>query len=185
MSGDEDRFDGVYRRYHAKVAAYCRRRSNADEYEDLVAEVFLAVWRKIGQAPRDEDVLPWLYRIAYLVLTNHWRRNYRVGRVQESLRVIGVPSPPALDEQLVMRKELQDVLAAAARLRTRDQEILRLSLWEQLSHEEIGTVLDIQPNAAKQRLHRARKALIMEHTRLSGSPKRPQHSPTAREGGEW
>lgn len=185
MSGDEDHFAEVYRRYHEHVAAYCRRRSRADEYEDVVADVFLTVWRKIGNAPRNGDVLPWLYRIAYLVLTNHWRAKNRSGRLQEKLRAVGVASAPALEDQLVMRKELQDVMTAAARLRSRDQEILRLALWEHLSHEEIGTVLDIQPNTAKQRLHRARKALIREHRRLSGASKSHPTSPAAREGGEW
>jgi RNA polymerase sigma-70 factor (ECF subfamily) len=185
MAADEDRFADVYRRYHDHVAAYCRRRSQAADYEDLVAEVFFTVWRKIEKAPPNGEVLPWLYRIAYLVLTNHWRSKNRSGRLQEKLRAVGITSTPALDDQLVMRRELQDVLAAAVRLRSRDQEILRLSLWEHLSHEEIGRVLDIQPNAAKQRLHRARKALITEHRRLSGASRNHQVSPAAQEGGEW
>jgi RNA polymerase sigma factor (sigma-70 family) len=75
------------------------------------------------------------------------------------------------------------VMEAAGRLRPQEQEILRLSLWEHLSHDDIGTVLGIEPNAAKQRLHRARKALDREHTRLTRT-QRFRITPAANEGGE-
>ena len=184
-ASDEARFALLYTGYHPQVAAYCRRRAHADQVEDVVSDVFLTVWRKIDEAPSGDDALPWLYRIAYLVLTNHWRGSGRRKRLNARLESIGISPQPSPLEQVVMRQELRDVLEAAACLRPRDQEILQLSLWEQLSHEEIGAVLGIEPNAAKQRLHRARKALVREHDRLTKTSKRSQHSPAAQEGGEW
>lgn len=177
----EARFLSLYETYHRHVAAYCRRRAEPDQVDDLVAEVFLAVWRKIEDAPDGEEALRWIYRIAYLVLTNHWRGAGRRKRLHHKLERVGVEPTRSLQEQVVMRDELRGVLEAARRLRPRDQEILRLSLWEHLSHEEIGAVLRIQPNAAKQRLHRARKALVREYEQMS---KVSQFSPAAQEGGE-
>lgn len=164
------------------MAAYCRRRAEVDHVDDLMADVFLTVWRKIDDVPDSDEVLPWLYRIAYLVLTNHWRRRGRKRKLDSKLRSLGLPVETSMQDQVVMREELREVLQAASRLRPGDQEILRLSLWEHLSHEDIGAVLGITPNAAKQRLHRARQALVREHQRLI---RRPQHSPAAQEGGEW
>lgn len=180
-SGDEARFASLYGRYQRKVAAYCRRRADLDQVEDLTAEVFLTVWRMIGEVPEGDDALRWIYRIAYLVINNHWRKSGRTKKLAQKLDAIGISHQTALQDQVVMRQELREVLEAASRLKSRDQEILRLSLWEQLSHEDIGVVLDIEPNAAKQRLHRARKSLVREHQRVA---KNPALSPAAQEGGE-
>jgi RNA polymerase sigma-70 factor (ECF subfamily) len=178
----ETRFASLYEIHHAKVAAYCRRRASADDVDDLTADVFLTVWRKIDQVPDGDDVLPWIYRVAYLVVTNHWRGTRRKRRLDSKLEAIGVVPRASLHDQVVLRQELREVMEAASRLRSQDQEILRLSLWEHLSHDAIGAVLGIEPNAAKQRLHRARKALVREHDRLTRTP-RFQITPAANEGG--
>lgn len=178
----EASFASLYETYHSHVAAYCRRRAEADQVDDLTAEVFLTVWRKLDDAPDGDEALRWLYRIAYLVLTNHWRGAGRKKRLREKLESIGVAATTSLQEQVVMRDELREVLEAARRLRPRDQEILRLSLWEHLSHDDIGAVLGIEPNTAQQRLHRARKALVREYERMT---RKSQISPAAQEGGDW
>ncbi len=173
----EARFAAIYEEFHPEVAAYVRRRSSADDVEDLVASVFLTVWRKIEEAPLDY-ALPWLYRISYLTLRNHWRKRDRSRSGVAKLESLGVSSDPTVADQVVIREELRDVLAAAERLRKADQELLRLSSWERLDHNEIAAILNIEPNAVRQRLYRARKNLEREFQKIS----RP--TPTARKGGE-
>ena len=46
---------------------------------------------------------------------------------------------------LVRSEEHRVVLAASARLKPVDQEILRLTLWEELSHADVAVVLGIGP----------------------------------------
>jgi len=123
------------------------------------------VWRKIHDAPDGEDALRWLYRIAYLTVTNHWRGTNRRKKLDEKLESIGIQPAPLIQDQVVIREEVREVLNAAQRLRARDVEVLRLSLWEHLSLEEICGVLDITANAAKQRIHRARENLVREYER--------------------
>ena len=47
-----------------------------------------------------------------------------------------------------------------------DAEALRLVAWEQLSPGDIAALLEITPNAVKQRLHRAKRNLAREYRRL-------------------
>lgn len=178
---EANRFAVLYESHYRQVYAYCRRRSTADTVEDLVADVYLTAWRKISDAPDGEDALRWLYRIAYLVLTNHWRGTGRRRRLHEKLGSIGVDTVPSIPDQLVVRAEVQEVLEAAKRLREEDQELLRLSLWEHLSMEEMASVLGVSANTAKQRLHRARKRLAREHERIT---RRTAVTPAALEGGK-
>jgi RNA polymerase sigma-70 factor (ECF subfamily) len=133
---NEARFASLYERHRGHVAAFCQRRAGADAVEDLIAEVFLTVWRKIDGAPTGEDALRRLYRISYLVITNHWRRSGRTKKLARKLESINISTVTSLSDQVVMRSELRRVLEAVSRLRPRDQEVLRLSLWEQLSHQD-------------------------------------------------
>ena len=96
-----------------------------------------------------------------------------IGHLVEMTRASGV-------DAVIERDEHGLVLRAAARLGHTDGEVLRLSVWEQLSIADIADLLDIEPNAVKQRLHRARLNLAKEYRRLDT----PSHStPDALKGG--
>ena len=72
---------------------------------------------------------------------------------------------PALPETQAIvkgRHQWQAVLAALVRLAPNEQEVLRLALWEDLPHREIGAVLGCSENGAANRLHRARRRLSEE-----------------------
>ena len=86
----------------------------------------------------------------------------------------------AADESAIDDDERRLVLDAAACLGDTDAEVLRLVAWEQLGVVDIATVLEIAPNAVKQRLHRARRNLAREYRRLES---RPRSTPDAARGG--
>jgi RNA polymerase sigma-70 factor (ECF subfamily) len=65
-----------------------------------------------------------------------------------------------------------------------DAEILRLAAWEELDIAQIAIVLDISPDAASQRLSRARRRLSeMYEDAYETNPIMP--NPAAQEGGAW
>jgi RNA polymerase sigma factor (sigma-70 family) len=81
------------------------------------------------------------------------RRARLAGRLRASERV----TPPANAEG-----EVATVAAAFARLSEDDREVLALVAWEELDAEEVATVLGCSRNAARIRLHRARRRLARE-----------------------
>ncbi len=179
---EAEKFASIYESYHRHVYAYCRRRADIDQVDDLASEVFLTLWRKIETAPTGEDALKWLYQVAHLVLNNHWRGSNRKKRLEDKLQSISLDPTPLVHDQIAVREEVRQVLEAASRLRPRDLEILRLTFWEELSLDDIAEILGIKANAAKQRLHRAKKSLIKEYQRTS---RQETASPAAQKGGEW
>jgi RNA polymerase sigma-70 factor (ECF subfamily) len=62
------------------------------------------------------------------------------------------------------------VIDAVTRLGERDAEVLLLATWERLAVADIAAVLEITPNAATQRLHRARQRFAAEYRRLESRP---------------
>jgi RNA polymerase sigma factor (sigma-70 family) len=178
---NEVRFERLYDRHHARVTAYCRRRVQADQVEDLVAETFLVAWRRIDDVPDGEGGLPWLYSVAYRAVGHQWRSGTRRRRLDNALVAVPDLPTPTPEDAAVDVEQTRRVLAAASRLNHRDAEILRLLSWEHLSRAEIAEVLDIAPNAVNQRVHRARTNLTKEFNRLER--RHPDRTPAAKTGG--
>lgn len=176
MTADE-RFDALYDEYEHLVRSYCARRVDATVLDDAVADVFVVAWRKIADLPPDDEVLPWLYGVAYRVVCHEWRRAGRAERLRRRCSTSGIGPDPDPGEGTVERERRELVARAAGGLSETDREILRLTLWEELSLAGAAVVLGITPNAAKQRVYRARRHLVEEFRRLEGGPTLVGHRP--------
>lgn len=148
----------MYRTRHARVLAYCRRRLAWHDALEATDEVFLIAWRRCSDVPAPPADLFWLYSVARGVVANHARRNHRRRRLLGRLRIDAQPPPPPPPKS----EEQHVVGEALARLREEDQEVLRLAAWEDLAAPEIALVLEVTPEAARQRLHRARQRLARQ-----------------------
>lgn len=181
MTESDARFVDLYDRFHRPVYAYCRRRTTADQVDDVVADTFLVAWRKIDQVPRGSEVLPWLYGVAYRVLGHQWRGSGRRSRLERKLGVVGHEAPSTPDEVILVRSESRQVLQALSRLNPTDKEILLLSAWEELPQNDIAVVLNINIGAVRQRLYEAKKNLARQYDRLE----KKHNTPAAKKGGGW
>lgn len=151
------RFERLYSEHGRPVLAYAVRRSAcAQDGADVLAETFLVAWRRLDDIPRGEEARLWLYGVARRVLANQHRSERRRERLAERMRH---ELSAALDELPVRGLEPGTVREALDRLADEDQEILRLSAWEELTPREISSVLGIGHVAARSRLHRARQRL--------------------------
>jgi RNA polymerase sigma factor (sigma-70 family) len=150
---DAQRFTALYREHQWRVRAFAQRRVGADLAQEVVAETFLVAWRRLDDIPG--VALPWLYRVALYEIANLRRRQVKAVRLHDALREGGTGS--AMDDEADDVTELAHAVALAfANLTRRDQEILRLAAWEQLSSSEGAAVLQCSVPAYRMRLHRAR-----------------------------
>lgn len=179
MTDDEQRFVEIYHRCAKPIQAYCARRTAGSVVADAVAETFLVAWRRIDQVPEGEATLPWLYGVAYRVVSHQWRHKARARRLIERLQGMADVQALSPDVLLVRNEEHRLVIAASTRLRPIDREILRLTLWEELSHADVAAVLGIEATAVKQRAYRARQNLTDEYLKMT----KDRQPPAARKGG--
>jgi len=160
------RFEQVYAANHGPVLAFVvRRTSNPDDAADVIAETFLTAWRRLEDIPAGEAARPWLLGVARRVLANHGRAERRRIALGERLRSELAaarygrePSPG-----------LQDAAAAFGALPGADREILALAGWEGLDAGQIAVVLGCSRNAARIRLHRARRRFAAGLRRAEGT----------------
>jgi len=153
-----ERFEAVAPGLIEPLRRFLARRTDPTTADDVLAETLLVCWRRVQDLP--EEPLPWAYGVARNCLLNAQRSARRQDRVAARLAAEPVDAGPPEDASLH---------EALARLRPDDAELLRLWAWEQLTPAEIATVLDVTPNAASIRLHRARQRLKDQLRKTAGA----------------
>lgn len=147
-----ERFERLYVAHAGVVRRFARRRGEAAEADDVVAEVFVSVWRRLDEVPADP--VPWLLGIARGVLANRRRGDDRQAALIARLRSEALARATRDDDELDL-----SVVAALGSLSPSDQELLLLVAWERLSTEELAEVLGVRRGTVAVRLHRARRRL--------------------------
>ena len=75
QSGDAAAFERIYRKHMGKVFALCLRMAgNRTEAEDLAQEVFMQLFRKIGQFRGESAFSTWLHRLCINVVLMRFRK---------------------------------------------------------------------------------------------------------------
>lgn len=141
------------------VSRYCHRRLLPDDANDATAEVFVVAWKKIEDMPYGDQALPWLYGVARNEVRRFRRSSRRRGALQIKLDGQARHPDPSPEVVVVRNAEQARLVAAMARLKPGDQEVLRLRAYEHLTLPEVAIVLGCSVPAAKQRSARAVKRL--------------------------
>jgi RNA polymerase sigma factor (sigma-70 family) len=161
-AGDADAFGVLFERHARAIYNYCFRRVGSwAAAEDLVSIVFLEAWRRRSKRLPMGKELPWLYGIATNVVRNRRRAERRYAA---ALRRVPPPGPTAsfeddsdvrIDDERLMAR----ALALFARLPRREQDVLALCAWSELSYEDAAVALDVPVGTVRSRLSRARTRL--------------------------
>lgn len=157
MTTREERFRSLYADAYEDVLRFARRRVDASQAEDVVAEAFLVAWRRLEDAPTAPgDVRAWIFGITRNCLLNARRGQGR--RAALAVRLAeAVPAPDGVDPELVALRV--DLAASWRELSANEQEVLALAVFESLTSAQAGRVLGISAVAYRLRLVRARRAL--------------------------
>jgi RNA polymerase sigma factor (sigma-70 family) len=155
-------FGTLFERYGRAIYNYCfRRTADWAAAEDLSSVVFLEAWRKRDRVLLHEgSALPWLYGVATNVLRNRGRSLRRHRAALERLPRDSEPdfaddAAQRLDDEARMRR----VFESYRQLPRRDQDVLALCVWSELSYEEAAVALEVPVGTVRSRLARARTRL--------------------------
>jgi RNA polymerase sigma-70 factor, ECF subfamily len=159
MSDIDERAEIAVSRYRGHIHAYCVRRLPASHAGDATSEVMTITWRRRATLPEEPGTLPWMYGVAHKVVGGVRRSERRwLARAERAAATAITHSDPVESGAIQMEEERQ-VRQALSRLRSADQEILRLAAWEGLTNRQIAEIMGLTPAAADQRLSRAKKRL--------------------------
>lgn len=164
---DRQCFEAIFEEHFDAVLAYAVARADLETAADAVAETFLVAWRRRGELP----VQPrgWLVAVTRRTLADQRRARRR--QVSLAARLAFQPQVSAASEDPTAGiAERRAVLAALARLRPGDQELLRLVAWDGLSPAEVAVVVGRSRAAVAVRLHRARRRFAVELAATENEP---------------
>ena len=134
------------------------RRCAYEDAVNIVSDTFLTAWRRVQDIPAGDSARLWLYKVASHCITNQQRAQRRYLRLVSRLAA-SASRANASPAEGAATADHDGLRLALARLNKNDQELLRLLTWEELSHEQVATVLGITPNAVALRARRARTNL--------------------------
>ncbi|NYF58006.1 RNA polymerase sigma-70 factor (ECF subfamily) [Micromonospora purpureochromogenes] len=163
-------FSTIFDRHAPYIHRYLARRLGVPAADDLVAETFLAAFRR-----RDRfditypNARPWLYGIATNIAGQHRRTEEREHRLRQAY----VPATSEASHAdrvatVVTAQSLRRLLLdALALLSDGDRDVLLLIAWEELTYDEVAAALAIPVGTVRSRLNRARRLL---REQLGGEP---------------
>ncbi len=160
--GDASAFDEVYRRYTPGLFAFLARLSGrAAIAEELLQETWLRLATHARTLAGDTNLRAWLFTVARNL---HRSQRRRVRLDLDLLRFWkwasrGQSAPPSPLEVAVVSEAERRLEAALAALPVAQRETLLLVAVEGFSPTQAAEILGLRPEAARQRLRRARAAI--------------------------
>src|SRR5262245_30898973 len=155
-SGDGGAFEELYQRHATRLynLAY-RMAGTANDAEDLLQDIFLLAYRKVGSFRGDSSLGTWLYRLAMNHCLDVLRsRQSRMGQQTDSLDEEGSPVPAAAPTLGAVSRI--DLDRAIGRLPHACRAAFLLHDVEGFGHQEVGAILGISEGTSKSQVHKAR-----------------------------
>lgn len=175
--GDRDAFNVLIQEYQNKVIniAY-NMLSDTDDAMDAAQEVFINVFKGIGNFKENSSLSTWIYRICANVCKDVLRKRMRSAKTVslfgdgEDDIILKVEddalSPEEISEQTELSKEIRNAMDC---LSEEYRTVLVLCDIEGMSYDQIALILKCPVGTIKSRINRARQALrkkILENREL-------------------
>jgi RNA polymerase sigma-70 factor (ECF subfamily) len=152
ISGSESAFGRIYDIYYDRVYRFVFYRVNHKEIaEDLVAETFIRIWKKISEIQEAAAFQGWMYQIARNLVIDHYRSR---------------KADTDIFEKTNLGFQQREFLEALKQLSDEQQLVIKLKFLDDLDNKEISQILEKSEGAIRVIQHRAiaeLKTLIDKH----------------------
>lgn len=164
-TGDKKAFETLYKSYFSSLCLYAFSIIPDEELvKEIVNDVFLKIWQKLGDIDIKHGIKPFLYRcvhnscIDYLELKKGLRQDQMINISDKHKELIG-QNEEYIFEQLSFHEVEKDVMKSIDQLPPHCKEIFLLSRFELLTYNEISEKLNISVNTVKTQVSRALDSL--------------------------
>ncbi|HSC25691.1 MAG TPA: sigma-70 family RNA polymerase sigma factor [Vicinamibacterales bacterium] len=164
-TGDASSFAALVRRHERTVFRVVLSVLGPGQHaaaEDLTQDVFVKVYRRVGQFRGDARFSSWLYRIAYNEAVQYRSsRPFRTESLPEEVMALVPTERPQDDPFRAATDERRAALVEECLSRLPDlyRSVLHLHYWMGMTVAEISDAMSAPPGTIKSYLHRARARL--------------------------
>ncbi len=158
QAGEAEAFETLYHHHAPRIYSLaCRMAGSAEDGEDLLQEIFLQAYRKLGGFKGEAALGTWLYRLAVNHCLDYVRsRQAKMNKLTETLDADTSFEPLARRDTPIARLDLERALE---RLPDGCREAFVLHDVEGLDHREVGDALGIAEGTSKSQVFKARARL--------------------------
>ncbi|GEO06011.1 DNA-directed RNA polymerase sigma-70 factor [Adhaeribacter aerolatus] len=159
-SEDEAAFKEIYERYFDVLYIHAYKRlQNKEEAQDVIQEVFAALWDKREHISLTSSLPAYLFTaVRNRILNNLAHRKYELSYLQSLQQFIN--QGVCQTDHLVRENQLQTLIEKEiAALPPKMQEVFSLSRNAHLSHKEIAAELNLSEQTVKKQVNNALRIL--------------------------
>ena len=155
LAGDNRAFELLVEKYQDSVARFVWKIVPiAEDREEICQDVFVKVFFKLDQFKGDAKFTTWLYQVAYrTAISFHRRKKLNFVSMEEDPVIQAVESDP---DKETIRRIIGEQLD---RLSVEERTIVTLHYMQDLTMEEISSIVERPEGTVKSTLHRVRQKL--------------------------
>jgi len=162
LAGDQSAYAELIKRHQRFVFTLAQRfAKNREDAEEIAQDCFVKAYRSLSNFQRQAKFSTWLYSIVYTTAMSTLRKKrIETTSVDDEESNLQIESISSYEPDNVENKSRSFYLnQAIAQLLPDDAAIITLFYKGEQSLEEIGQVLNMEPNTVKVKLFRARQRL--------------------------
>ena len=163
---DHGAFAVLVDRYKHRIHWLVLRMVGQPDDEDVTQEVFIRVFRSIGQFRGGSSFRTWIYTIAHNLCISEIRKKGRRGehlsmeeKGDEKIHRLLPNTRNGLEDEIEKRDLSQSIRTLMERLPPQYRAVLTLYYLEQAKYEEIAEIMDLPLGTVKTHIRRARLRL--------------------------
>ena len=154
-AGERQALHLLYEQYRPRLLNVCRLYAKGDGVaEDLLHDAFVVILTSLNQLRNDDKLESWMVTIVRNV---GYHYKMQLEKNQVALQQMAVDSPSAVDTGIM--PDFEQLQKLVALLPQGYQQVFRLSVFEGMSHQEIGRLLGIAPHTSSSQLFHAKRML--------------------------
>lgn len=159
--GDQNAFNMIVRRYQKKVYWIIRKMVlDHDDADDITQEVFLKLYRSLGDFRGESKFFTYLYKIAVNFSINHINKHKKINMRKSETDSVNVRSTDkAADEEMNSKQRTQILEEAISSLPEQQRAVFNMRYYDNLTYEEISEILNKSVGGMKANYFHAIKKL--------------------------
>jgi len=161
LNGDKTAFNFIVRKYQKKVYLITRKMVlDHDDADDITQEVFLKIYRSLGDFRGDSKFFTYIYKIAVNYSLNHLNRNKKILSRKSDIDNAFISSDDKIADELMISKDRTKLIEEAIdTLPAQQRAVFNMRYYDNLSYEDISNILNKSVGGMKANYFHAIKRL--------------------------
>lgn len=161
QDNDERAFQEIYQRFFPVLYMHALKRiADAELVKDLLQDIFTSIWKNRKTLHIEQSVSAYIYAAVRFKVINIYQQQQHLTKYLDSLEDFMNREEPVQADFLVRQKDLSSLIEQeVAQLPPGMRRIFMMSRFEQLSHKEIASSLELSEQTVKTQVKKALRIL--------------------------